>query len=117
MLNTKDLINRRNDNESKECISFEYHLPVENERGMKTYIPVYFRKLAEKYWEITMVSKKSNIGELRAYSCEYVIPTNNMDLTMVAATGLNNLRCLIAEEVQYKSMIDFCIGDSISNML
>ena len=33
-ITSKDIINRRYDNESKECIGFTYNLIVENEKGL-----------------------------------------------------------------------------------
>lgn len=112
----KELINLRH-NEDKECVGFEYELKIENEKGRIVPLSFYFKRLAEKYWEVSMISKNNSFGELRAYSVEYIIPTNKMSLEMVAATGLRNIQALLQAEIQYKSIIDFCIGDTIASML
>lgn len=113
-ITSKDIINRRYD--GKECIGFTYNLIVENEKGKLEELPCYYRKLAEKYWEVTMITKKVNINELKAYNQEYTIPTNSITLEMIAAMGLKYIQYVLQEEIQMKSMIDFCIGDSISGM-
>lgn len=114
-IDRKELISRKYD--GKDCIGFEYELGVENERGQIIPQSFYFKRLVEKYWEVTMVSKNNSYGELRAYSVEYIIPTNQMSLEMVAATGLRNIQAILQAEIQHKSIIDFCIGDAIASML
>ena len=115
-IESKELFNRRYDNDTKSCIGFEYNLQIEKEDGLPDVLQFYFNRLAEKYWEVSVISKKASIGELRAYSCQYEIPVKSMVLEMVAAIGLTNIQYLLKQEVQYKSMIDFCIGDAVSNM-
>lgn len=115
-IDRKELINRKYD-ESKECVGFEYELKIEDEKGRIKTLPFYFNRLAERYWEVSMISKNKNFGELRAYSTEYEVPTKNMNLEVIAASGLRYIQYVIQSEVQYKSMIDFCIGDCIASML
>ena len=112
----KDLINKNNDSETKECISFEYHLQVENEKGLPAYIKFYFSKIAERCWKVLFVSEVQSINENKAYSFTYEIPTKSMSLEMVCAMGLRTIQYVLKEELNYKSMIDFCIGDAVSNM-
>lgn len=115
-IDRKELINRKY-NENKECVGFEYELKIEDEKGRIKCLPFYFNRLAERYWEVNTISKNRNFGELRAYSVEYEVPTRNMNLELIAVYGLRNIQCIIQSEVQYKSMIDFCIGDTIASML
>lgn len=114
-IDRKELISRKYDVDNN-CIGFEYNLIVEDEKGRELKIPFYFNRLAEKYWEVSMVSKNKNFGELRAYSTEYEIPKSNLNLELVAAFGLRYIQYIFQQEIQFKSMIDFCIGDTISNM-
>ena len=50
-----ELINRKNDKETNQPISFEYDLLVENETGNKTELPFRFNRLGEKTWLVEMV--------------------------------------------------------------
>ena len=105
-----ELINRKNDKETKVCMGFEYDLLVENESGNKTELPFRFKRLGDKTWSVELV-----IG-LQVYQIMYDVPTNSMDLTMVAAFGLRNIQYQLQQEIQMKSIIDFTIGDETKDM-
>lgn len=118
MITLKELINRKY-NEDKQCVGFEYELTVENEMGQPVKQSVYFTRKDEldvKCWEVSMISKNHNINELKAYSIEYMVPVQNMKLETIAATGLRHLQYNIQQEIQYKSIIDFSIGNMIFDM-
>lgn len=118
MITSKELINRRY-NESKECIGFTYDLIVEDSTGQPAIQTFYFKRqddLNVKCWEVLTVVIKKEIGELKPYNIEYIIPVKNMNLEVIAATGLRHIQYIIQQELQYKSMIDFCIGDVINDM-
>lgn len=112
----KELYNRLSDKETKECIAFDYDMYIEDEKGRPIKLTFRFNKIAEKEWEVTYVSKIPQIGELRAYNARYEIPIRSLNLEMVCAMGLRYIQYIMKTEVQYKSMIDFCIGDNISGM-
>ena len=105
-----ELINRKNDKETNQPISFEYDLLVENETGNKTELPFRFNRLGEKTWLVELV-----VG-MQVYKVMYDVPKVNMDLTMVAAFGLRNIQYEIRQEVEKKSIIDFTIGDETKDM-
>lgn len=118
MIVSKELINRRY-NDSKECIGFEYDLTIEDSTGQKVKQTFYFERqddLNVKCWKVMTVVINKEFGELKPYNIEYMIPIKNMSLETVAATGLRHVQYLIQQELQYKSMIDFCIGDTINDM-
>lgn len=105
-----ELINRKCDKETKQSISFEYDLLVENETGNKTELPFRFNRLGEKTWSVEMV-----FG-LQVYKIAFDVPKVNMDLVMVAAFGLRNIQYEIRQEIEKKSIIDFTIGDETKDM-
>ena len=118
MIISKELINRRY-NDSKECTGFEYDLTIEDSTGQKVKQTFYFERqddLDVKCWKVMTVVINKEFGELKPYNIEYMIPIKNMNLETVAATGLRHVQYLIQQELQYKSMIDFCIGDTINDM-
>ena len=104
-----ELINRKNNPDTKECIGFEYELLVDDGNNKITF-PIRFTRLGERTWSVEMVFKS------QVYQIMYDVPTPNMDLVMVAAFGLRNLQFEIEQEIQMKSIIDFSIGDVIKEM-
>lgn len=112
----KELINKSNDTESKECICFEYHLEVENEQGLPAFVKFYFERIAERSWKVKFISEVQKINECKAYSYMFDVPTKSMSLEMIAAFGLRTIQYVLKEELNYKSMIDFCIGDVVRDM-
>lgn len=105
-----ELINRKNDKETNQPISFEYDLLVENETGNKTELPFRFNRLGDKTWLVEMV-----FG-IQVYKVMFDVPKVNMDLVMVAAFGLRNIQYELQKEIQQKSIIDFTIGDETKDM-
>lgn len=105
-----ELINRKNDKETNQPISFEYDLLVENETGNKTELPFRFNRLGDKTWLVEMV-----FG-IQVYKVMFDVPKVNMDLVMVAAFGLRNIQYEIRQEIEKKSIIDFTIGDMTKDM-
>lgn len=105
-----ELVNRKNDPETKVCLHFEYDLSIDN--GDNTFMVLTFRfnRTGDKTWMVELV-----IG-YQVYKVEFDVPKNNMDLTMVAAFGLRHIQYQIEQEVQSKSIIDFSIGDTIKDM-
>lgn len=105
-----ELINRKNEPDTKICIGFEYELKIDRGDGTFNIIPVRFTRLDKTVWSVEMV-----IGN-QVYRVGYDIPHPNLDLAMVTAFGLRNIQYQIEQEVQEKSIIDFCIGDTIKEM-
>lgn len=118
MIVLKELVNRKH-NSSGECIGFEYNLIIEDSTGQPVNQTFYFNRkddLDVKCWNIMTLVKKKEIGELKPYDVEYMMPARIIKLETIAATGLRHIQYLIQQELQYKSMIDFCIGDTINDM-
>lgn len=115
IIKMQDLYNKRNDVETKECISFEYALEVYDENNIPYDIRFYFNRLEQNLWSVNFISKKHSIGELKAYSCEYQVQPQQT-LPMVAATGLVHIQLILQEEVQYKSMVELSIGNCLYRM-
>lgn len=105
-----ELINRKNNKETNQPMSFEYDLLVEDEPGNKTELPFRFNRLGDKTWLVELV-----VG-MQVYKVMFDVPKNGMDLTMVAAFGLRNIQYEIRQEIEKKSIIDFTIGDETKDM-
>lgn len=105
-----ELINRKNDKETKVCMGFEYELSVDNGDNTFTTFPVRFNRLGDKTWLVEMVF------DMQVYKIMFDVPKNSMDLTLVAAFGLRNIQYELQKEIQQKSIIDFTIGDEIHEM-
>ena len=104
-----ELINRKNDLESKECIGFEYDLLVDDGNNQITF-PFRFTRINSKVWQVELVI------DYQVYKTNYEMPKSNCDLTLIAAFGLRNIQYQIEQEVQMKSIIDFTIGDATKEM-
>ncbi len=104
-----ELINRKNDPETKICTGFEYDLLVDDGNNKITF-PIRFTRQGEKTWEVQMVYVS------QVYRFLFDVPTPNIDLVMVAAFGLRTLQYEIEQEVQMKSIIDFTLGDMTKEM-
>ena len=109
-ISPNELVNRKNDQTSKQCLGFEYELNVDMGDNTCRIIPFRFNKLETTVWSVETV-----IGN-HVYRVAYDIPHPNMDLVMVAAFGLRNIQYQIEQEVQEKSIIDFTIGDATREM-
>lgn len=118
MLKRSDIKNMNYDND-KRLIEFEVQIPIEGSNGSQVNKRFWFERLPEDEVENPrdkMYEVYTNIGE-QVYKMCYEMPKANMDLVLIAATGLNQLRLMLQEEFMYKQMVAISIGEEIRNML
>lgn len=111
MVSQKELINRAY--KEKECIGFDYQLKDENDNVL---VNAQFGKRAPTEWWMRVVLDRTRDADSQVYNFGYVLPRENMDLTMVCAIGLRYFQLYLKDEIQSKSAIDFAIGDVTAGM-
>lgn len=123
MIALKDLINRQYKN--KYCISFEF--PILYDPILKN-IPSYVARFVRvaggtdiitrsERWRITVVIPSfSENMQSSVYDFVFEMPRQNMDLTLICATGLKYFQFKLKEEIEAKIKIDFDIGESVEGM-
>lgn len=120
MINPKEIIGRRYEQDGKEPVNFEYIIKgLDGPHGETQELRVWFEKVnPEKYGMMTNnpTYKIFTFIDSVVYEKIYQMPKSNMPLEMVVATGLNLLRFTFLEEVKYKEMLSYTIADITKDM-
>ena len=115
MIKLKDLENRVYS--GKDCIRFEYTIPIEDKEPL---LAVFIRKIREGHelheWNVRIIFDRTRDKDSEVYNFSYVMPRNNLPLELIAATGLRFFQLYLKEEIQLKSYLDFEIGNIIQGM-
>ena len=111
MITFKDLTNRVYSD--KECIRFEYEF-IANERRV---VACFERDVENKTeWNMHIVFGRTRDKDSEVYNFGYVMPKEDLPLTLITATGLRFFQLHIQREVQEKSNLDFAISEIIKGM-
>ena len=106
MIKFKDLENKTY--RGKNCIGFEYTINAE-----KTQIQATFKRALDRptEWTMRIVSDRTRDKDSEVYNFGYIMPRDNLPLTLIAATGLKYFQLYLNEEIQTKSNINFELGE------
>lgn len=120
MINQKEIINRKYDEETKETISFEYVLKgLDGPHGETQELRVWFERLNNREYGLDPIKpayKVFTIINSVVYENVFAMPKSNMGLDMVIATGLTTLRMQILEEIRYKETLTYTMYDVVKDM-
>ena len=112
MVKQSDLVNRYSIN--GVCVDFDYILNIDDKR-------IRFRFTRNKHnlsvWNMGVIIKRTRDADSQVYNFGYQLPKDNMGLTMVAAIGLKYFQMYLKEEVQFKSSLDFTLGEITNGMV
>ncbi len=111
MIKQKDLSNRVY--EGRNCKSFEYVL---NNDKADEMLVASFKLNDNKEWRMTIVLERTRDADSQVYNFTYVMPSGNVPLELIAATGLRYFQLYIKQEIQQKSNIDFALGNVLGGM-
>lgn len=118
MVDRKLIENRKY--EDKEPVAFEYTIfGLQGPNGEQQSLRVWYEKVeAENVGMITNnpVYKVFTFIGTEVYQQIYQLPTMNMTLEQIVAFGLIMIQARLKEEVQYKSLLDFLIGDIVKDV-
>lgn len=108
----KELTNRKY--EDNDCIGFSYSV---KEETSDTEIEFKFtRKTKSRLWNMEVNLPRTINADMQCYVFPYEMPRDNMQLTLICATGLAYFQMYLKNEISFKSMIDFEIGEITRNM-
>lgn len=119
MITMKDLKRRMHAGAQKVCVGFEYTL-VSGDRKQVFY---FHRTLDEEngsrlncIWLLhTTIPRTDNKDSENWYLC-FEMPKAEMPLYLICATGLRYYQMALKEEIQWKSDMDFAIGNVTAGM-
>lgn len=110
MITRKDLKDRLY--VAEKCVGFTIYAQIgDNEKE------VTFRKSKDGCWGIFLYLDRDDIKDGEAYHVKYKLPTDSINLEMVAAIGIRYLQLKMKEEVQKKSEMDFQFGEMLVGMI
>lgn len=112
MIKFKDLQNRVYS--GKECVRFEYEIPLSEKKTVKAFFEKQKTDLEE--WNMRIVFDRTRDKDSEVYNFGYVMPREKLPLELIAATGLRYFQLHIKEEVQTKSNLDFTLGNIFQGM-
>lgn len=99
-------------NDGIECIGMTYSF---GEDGHKH--EAVFKKLGSRKWVVTLLTSVLDYDmHGSVYLSSFEMPSDKMPLESVIATGLNAIKCKIANEVAAKSAIEFMIAEETRGM-
>lgn len=108
----KELTNRKY--EDNDCIGFSYSV---KEETSDTEIEFKFtRKTKSRLWNMEVNLPRTINADMQCYVFPYEMPRDNMQLTLICATGLAYFQMYLKNEISFKSMIDFELGEITRNM-
>ena len=108
----KELTNRKY--EGSDCIGFAYSI---KEETSDTEIEFKFtRKIKSRLWQMEVNLPRTINADMQCYVFQYEMPRDNMQLTLICATGLAYFQMYLKNEISFKSMIDFELGEITRNM-
>ena len=108
----KELTNRKY--EDNDCIGFTYSV---KEETSDTEIEFKFtRKTKSRLWNMEVNLPRTINADMQCYVFPYEMQRDNMQLTLICATGLAYFQMYLKNEISFKSMIDFEIGEITRNM-
>lgn len=112
MIAFKELINRVY--RDKECVAFDYIL--KNDKGEEG-LDVRFKKgNYDNEWVATIVLDRTRDADSQVYCFGYIMPKDNLPLTLIAATGLRYFQLYLKKEVETKVAYDFALSDVLRGM-
>lgn len=115
MIEFKDLEDRRY--EGRDCVAFTVRITELKEDGTELLNVRFTRhKNNRKLWCLFCTLDKTRVKDTDVYAIQYEMPKENMNLELIAASGLRLLGMEIKEEIQKKSELDFIIGEATSGM-
>lgn len=109
----KELTNRKY--EDNDCIGFSYSV---KEETSDTEIEFKFTRKSKgsRLWQMEVNLPRTINADMQCYVFPYEMPRDNMQLTLICATGLAYFQMYLKNEISFKSMIDFEIGEITRNM-
>lgn len=113
MLTLKDLSNRVY--RDKQCIGFEYQIKDnDNTIGVCQFQMILTPDDDNPFtseWRMQVVNPRTRDKDAEVYVFGYVLPKVGLPLELIAATGLKYYQLHLKNEIQYKSNLDFILGD------
>ena len=111
MIKFKDLQNRIYN--GRECIRFEYGIMVDDK-----YLYAKFDKqqMGIEEWNMQVIIGRTRDKDSEVYNFGYIMPRTGLALELVAATGLKYFQLYLKQEIQYKSNLDFTLGNILQDM-
>lgn len=116
MINRKELINRKYNNE--KCIGFDYIVKSNGNRIVTIeFSKSEVREISGVTWDARMIIPRDEYVDSMVYSFKFNVPNEKVYLETIAGIGLRFIQLKMKEEIQFKSTIDFSIGESLIGML
>lgn len=110
-------LKHRDYDENKNCISFQYLLNIgRGEDGKDVFHKFYFEKVEDYVWKLTTKIGRTDHSDSQMFEIAYKMPRNDLPLVLICATGLRYFGMHIKNEIQYRSLIDFAIGQVTEGM-
>lgn len=126
MIELKHLQNRKY--AGKDCIAFDYLLDP-NPTGYREYkaLNCHFDRgvnpeevkdddPAFNMWLMTVTIPRTERADSQTYYICYTMPQKDLPLELICATGLTFFKTEMQREVQYRSLMDFVIGQATAGM-
>lgn len=109
----KELTNRKY--EDNDCIGFSYSV---KEETSDTEIEFKFTRKTKgsRLWQMEVNLPRTINADMQCYVFPYEMPRDNMQLTLICATGLAYFQMYLKNEISFKSMVDFELGEITRNM-
>lgn len=126
MITIKNIKNIEYDDETKEPKSFELMIDcsedVDREDEEHKQLRLIYTKMKSTdrtiIWKVeTDIIDFTPSATVHHYKILYSVPSKRVSLVTTAGMGLYNLQYAIKAEIQYKTMLDFNIGEMLAGMV
>lgn len=113
MIEFKDLEDKRY--EGRDCVAFTVRI-VDEKQNEILKVSFNRHKNNHKLWIAFCTIGRTKVKDTDVYALQYEMPKENMNIELIAASGLRLLDMEIKEEIQKKIEVDFAIGEATSGM-
>ena len=113
-INIGDL--KRREYHDKDCVRFEYELPIADATEVEKLVFVFERESnSASFWKVQVVYPKTYFVNAQVYEFEIQMPSimYAQNIVSVCEMCLNAFQNTLKIEIQDKSIVDFAIGDLI----
>lgn len=116
MLKRKDL--NMHTHIGRQCVGFDYIIDLSDKGMLRAEFSACdtIPNLQPKEWRMRIIFDRTRDADSQVYNFDYIMPRTGLPLELIAATGLRYFQLYIKEEVQFKSDLDFVLGNIVEGM-
>lgn len=100
----------------KKCVHFVYEMKVGKKKINAVFDKVFDEENEKDIWEMLIFFKKDSISDNNIMTFTYVMPKKDMNLELIAATGLKYFYYYMKEVIDERTELLFEVSRAVEGM-